>query len=129
VKSSDKYTFIDIKKFVLKHVNVDESSLLLKTRVGEDLCIVGDDAHEFLSDYMKVFNVDLSNMNFSDYFPSEATAEMNVYLTKHSKSKLMKIFGFVDLWFWKIISKNNTYKTITLMDLLESAKKGSWAGR
>jgi len=104
----DNYQLSDIKKIILNHINSSKSELHPDTRIGEDLCIIGDDAIELLDDYGKQFSVDLSGLDFSDYFPDEATSEMNYYMSSHSKNKISRILGLVDGWFWEILAKKKS---------------------
>ena len=126
--NSDINGFSEIKKIILIHARVDESSLHLGTRLGEDVCIIGDDADEFLIDYMNKFDVDLSEFCFGEYFPDEVSADESVYLAKHSKCKVMKYLCYIDFWSWITHTRNRQYKTLTIKDLLDCAEKGVWKG-
>lgn len=48
------------------------------TRIEDDLFIYGDDAAEFMLEYSKKFNVDLSNFIFERYYTKE-TSFYNIY--------------------------------------------------
>ena len=127
--NSDIDRFSEIKKIILIHARVDESSLHLGTRIGEDLCITGDDAYEFLEDYMNKFDVDLSESSefcFGEYFPDEVSADECVYIAKHSKCKVMKYLSYIAFWSWITCTKNRQYKSMTIQDLLDNAEKGVW---
>ncbi|KEO71680.1 hypothetical protein EL17_23265 [Anditalea andensis] len=64
----------------------------------------GDDAGEFIQDFARSFNVDLSEFNFDNYFANEG----------------FNLFSFI----YSIIGGD--YQPITIGDLEKSAKNGKW---
>lgn len=80
---------------------VDENS-----RIEEDLGITGDEAWEFLIEYGKTFNVDVSNFMAADYFKAEG-------------------FDFITpiLEFLKL-KKKSMKKTLTIDDLIKGVIAG-----
>lgn len=126
----DEITFNDVSDFVAKHVFSFKGELSLDTRLGEDLKIVGDDASEFLDEFSKEFDVDLSGMDFKKYFPYEATADMHYYWATEVRSKstnsVMRFLAFLEGKFWKIFSKNISFRPVTLGKLLFIAQQGKW---
>lgn len=42
-----------------------------ETRIEEDIKIAGDDAYEFIADFGKKFNIDVTQFKFSEYFSEE----------------------------------------------------------
>lgn len=126
----DQITFDDIKDFVSRHALTPKDDLKLDTRLGMDLRIVGDDAEELLSDFAKKFDVDLSDFNFSEFFPDEATASMHYYLAAvaHSKcpNNLLAVIRALEGRFWRIFAKKRTYREVTLEKLLSAARDGMW---
>lgn len=102
----------------------------VETRIGEDLHIIGDDACELLSEFAERFSVDMSEMNFSTYFPDEATSDMNFYLTTVTQSKrnniVLNFFRFLESKFWRVFAKKIQYQSITVHDLIEAAAIGKW---
>jgi len=61
-----------LKKFIIKARWEYKFPLMTDTRLYEDLKIYGDDAVEFLIDFGKEFNVDVSNFMAADYFKGES---------------------------------------------------------
>ncbi len=56
-----------------------------------DLGITGDDAYDFLVEYRHIFNVNISNFNFEEYFHDEGSNMMLLVkriLRKKSKKRL-----------------------------------------
>lgn len=124
----EKITLDDVIKIVSRYANASFSQLSENTRLGEDLCIIGDDAEEFISEYSKEFEIDMSNFELQKYFPSEASADMHNYISDRVKNKsfFMRMMENVDGWFWKMLSSNRDYKTLTLEKLLICARIGIW---
>lgn len=124
---SDNIGVESIIELVARHALCRPETLSLSTRIGEDLCIVGDDADELLIEFSREFNVDLSEMDFDAYFPREASSEMNYYLSVIAKNNSKNnIFKFLDILFRRIITKRVVYKSLTINDLAYAAKIGRW---
>ena len=119
-----------VKSLVAKQALCSPEQLSADTRLGEDLGIVGDDAEELLSEFSLEFNVDMSALDFKLYFPSEASANMNFYLTTIAKSKynnpLVNAVRFLESKFWKVFARQTDYITITIHDLLKIAQSRKW---
>lgn len=115
---------------VAKYANCKPEQISIETRIGEDLCIVGDDADELLTDFAEEFTVDMSGIDFNDYFPGESTANMHYYVTGIAKSKYQNTFlNFIrnlDAKFWKMFASRTDYETITIGELVNAANKGKW---
>jgi len=74
-------------------------------RIEEDLGIYGDDAADFMDDYRRKFNVDISNFNFRKYFSEE--------------------FNFLGWIYFKLFpSSKQKIKTLTVGDLEKGIKYG-----
>lgn len=129
--SPDEVTLTSIKELVAKHAHCPVETLLVKTRLGEDLGIIGDDADEFLDEFARSFDVDMSGMVFNDYFPNEATAEMHYYLAAIARSgghgQLLRPVRLLEIWFWGMFAKKMSFKTLTIENLLLVAQRGRWA--
>lgn len=118
----------DIKFILGHHVSGSCEELTLDTRIGEDLCIIGDDAEEFLFDYAQEYGVDFSKFEFGDYFPDEGSIDMHYYISNIVKYK-SSFIGFVnkiDSFFWRAIAQRRNYKSMTINDLIVSARAGKW---
>lgn len=63
----------DIEKEVIALLKpyAGRRKITLNTRILGDLTIDGDDADEFMTDFIKKFGVDCTNFPFGDYFVSE----------------------------------------------------------
>lgn len=62
--------------------------LTKKTELVGDLRITGDDAVEFLSDFMEVFSIDMGNLNFHEYFDEEGFWPLPRFRKWEKKRKL-----------------------------------------
>ena len=99
----------EVKQFVADSLHIPISNLTPETRLLHDLGIDGDDAIEFLSQYCKEFDVDLSTMNFDSYFGPEAGFNPIYYL------------------FNKLFCKKKLKKTsLTINNLVRAAEKKEW---
>jgi len=86
----------------------DKSVINKNTELEEDLGITGDDADEFLYDYSKKFNVDMSDFVINDYFLAEGEDP----------------FQIVSSWLLGKKIKKNGRKRLTLGHLEDAVKKG-----
>jgi len=115
---------------IAKHALCKPEKLSVDTRLGEDLRIVGDDAGELLTEFSTTFNVDMSNMDFDNYFPSEATADMHYYLAQLAKNNcinpVMASIKGLEVKFWRLFSKKKKYQTLTIEDLMNIVNNGKW---
>ena len=127
---NDNIKIESIIELVLRHTLYRPETLSLNTRIGEDLLILGDDAHDLLIEFSKEFSVDLSDMYFDDYFPSEASSAMKYYLSctakGNSKNIIINSFKLLDCLFRRVLTKRVVYKTLTINDLVYAAKIGIW---
>jgi len=64
--NSDKWPLI--VDFTTRNWRVDNIVLKINTRLQEDLGIKGDDADEFIYRFAEAFNVDIANVDLSNYF-------------------------------------------------------------
>lgn len=62
----------DVLSFVQTHLGHSHGDLSGTTRLGADLGLDGDDASEFMTDFAKTFEVDLSEFSFVDHFSVES---------------------------------------------------------
>lgn len=128
---SDTELFEQIINLIAKHTLLTSCEISLSSRLGEDLRLVGDDAEEFLKEFSEQFNLDLSDMNFNDYFPDEATADMHYYLCTtrlgKSKNKLMRIIRKLEARFWRLFARKTQFKSMTVEGLVAAARTGRWA--
>ncbi len=123
--------FDDMCEFISEYLSIDKHDLKESTRIGEDLLIVGDDAEEFLDAFSKKFNVDFSELEFNNYFPSEASSAMHCYLSKHgSKSKnkirVLQMLDKIEEKVWGFFSGKTSFNTLTLEQMHETIKQQKW---
>lgn len=60
-------------KVMLNHkCGVSKDKTSINSELEDDLGLTGDDAVEFISDFSRKFNVDISNFVVSDYFSNES---------------------------------------------------------
>jgi acyl carrier protein len=60
-----------VRQFIASFWYQDADKLRLSTRLEEDLGITGLDASEFLGEFARVFDVDLSDLEFHKHFGPE----------------------------------------------------------
>lgn len=96
--------------FTAAETGVDLQKLTLNTTLARDLGLDGDDADEFLTNFAKQFQVDLSGFTFNLHFGPEAVSSLDIFLQSSSNQK-------------------STLIPITLSDLIDSVAAGYWAKR
>jgi hypothetical protein len=128
--NSQETADVQIKELVAKHALCPIDALSTETRLGEDLKIIGDDAEEFLKEFAAQFNVDMSGMVFSDYFPEEGTSEMHYYLTAIARggnqNELLRSLKLLESKFWGMFTEKTFFKTVTIEKLLLAVRRGKW---
>lgn len=127
---SDSHLSDTIVDLIAKHTLLSPCEISLSSRLGEDFRLVGDDAEEFLKEFSKEFNIDLSRMDFNEYFPCEATADIHYYLCAlglwRSKSHFMRIIRKLETHFWKLFARKTQFKSVTVEHLISVARVGRW---
>lgn len=98
--------FDKLKEFVIDQ-RWEYSPMTLETSLRNDLVLWGDDAIEFIEAYGKFFEVDISNFNFSKYFPEEGGMLLPLLLTKLRAPE------------------DSGYSQLTLGDLVKGIEMGS----
>lgn len=118
-----------ILTFVRRELPDYKGELTMGTRIGEDLRLIGDDADEFLDKFSKEFAVDLTAFPFSDYFPDEGSASMHFYTGRQmsrSENPALSLLRKLDSLIWGLFARRRSFKTMTVQDLYESARRGKW---
>jgi acyl carrier protein len=73
--------FEKIKGFVIKQSAVSDSEIINEnTSIQNDLGIYGADAVEFIIEFGKEFDVNISNFQVSDYFKDEGDQFFNILI-------------------------------------------------
>lgn len=85
---------------LIKEYGTIDSPIKENTRIYHDLNIYGDDAIEFLQKYAETFGVDVLELKFNDYFPTEGDSITRLIL--------------------RIFKPKPTYKELTISKLLNS---------
>lgn len=94
-------TEVAIIQLVAHHTGVASNKISVRTRLGEDLGIDGDDATELLSDIASRFGVDFSRLRFDRHFGPEGSS------------------------FPPAITKTRSYPLL-VQDLVDAAKSGTF---
>lgn len=63
--------FEKLKAFVIKQAAVEDEEVTVDAQIEDDLGVTGDDAVDFLIEYGKAFNVDVTKFMAADYFRGE----------------------------------------------------------
>jgi len=61
----------ELKIFISKYVLVDKDKIFTDTSLNKDLGLYGEEAYDFIHDFSKTFNVDISQFEFDRYFRPE----------------------------------------------------------
>ena len=101
-------TMIELINLVIELRGKYEKPLGPETKLYEDLGMDGDDADEFIQEYIKKFDVDMSEFHFEHYFNLEG----------------FSLFSIIK----SIFVQAPPLKSVSLGDLEKSAIKGKWIG-
>lgn len=97
----------DLIRFTVDFSGADDIDYNENTDIEKDVGITGDDAADYLVEFGKRYNVDLSNFNFDDHFDPEG----------------YDILG--EIWRFLFNRKNNSNKKpLTIGDLLNAIASG-----
>lgn|SRR3990167_1269218 len=132
MQRSIDFTPESILAFVRRELPNYKGELIMGTRIGEDLRLIGDDADEFLDKFSKEFDVDLSELPFNEYFPGEGSASMHFYTGRQmadSGNPVLLLLRRLDSLIWGLFARRGSFKTMTVQDLYESARAGKWCPR
>ncbi len=102
----------EIVKITADFTGVDKSKLLRKTKIEADLGVTGDDASEFIEQFVTYFNVGYEGFNIGEYFGFEGFDPLG----------MSTIYNKV---FRKNTSKRSKHE-LTLGELEEWAIRGCW---
>ena len=61
--------------------------ITMETSINKDLCIEGDDAIDFLNEFVILFQVDITHFPFDEYFYNEGELSMIWFLKRFKKAK------------------------------------------
>jgi hypothetical protein len=102
--------------FVADETGANWTMLTLETRLRDDIGLEGDEATFFFLEFGKQFGVDLSELDLTSYF--------------HSDAELSFPLGFIwviqDLYLWYRGKKLTAKKDIQVSDLLAAARARKW---
>ncbi len=83
--------------FANKYLHLEEKEINGATRLEEDLFIYGEDAEYLLIEYSDLFNVDITNLDFSKYFSQERIYFYMLYRRYSKRYKQKKDLTINDL--------------------------------
>ncbi len=107
----NKENFSELINFVSKKTGVDAKLIKRDTTIEDDLGVTGDDALEFIVEYGKEFNVDVSKFKAAHYFDGEGFS--------------INIISFVmNLFNRKRVAGNIKKKQLTIEDLIKGIRMG-----
>lgn len=101
-----------LKGFIYEYWSFNKNKIFEKTTL-DDLGMFGDDKYDFLIEFSKKFNVDISNIKFELYVEPEP-------------SLLMYLDSFMRCFFKKKLTEKYNVKKITIEMLVNSIEKGKW---
>lgn len=81
-------TIDELEAFITETTGIYCAHFDENTELEKDLRIWGDDAYEFLQEFSKVFDVDISNFTFSDYFREEGDFTLTIFLNFLTRQKV-----------------------------------------
>ena len=86
---NQNHIFEQIKLFIINNGwYFSKKEIAQDSRLEEDLNITGDDAVEFIIEFGKEFNVDVSNFKADAYFYEEGISIISNFLFSHKKKVL-----------------------------------------
>lgn len=71
LQESDFSIYTEVRKFVADWMGADLDQINAQTRLCQDLGIAGDDGENFMMDFQRAFDVDLTGFRTDDYFGEE----------------------------------------------------------
>jgi hypothetical protein len=85
--------FDEIKRFVIEKRGRFKKGLTRETQLEGDLKITGDDSDEFFKDFSERFEVDIDNLDLSQYFAPEGSFSLYrlLFFGKNSKRKIITL--------------------------------------
>lgn len=89
----------EIKVMINHKCGVSKDKIFINSKLEDDLGLTGDDAVEFILDFSRKFNVDISNFVISDYFSNEAFNFIGLIINffKHKEVVIKKALTVDDL--------------------------------
>ncbi len=101
-------TVNNVKDFLCVELTLQKSDIDMEASINLDLGVDGDDARELLHKYESMFNVDLSDFVFEEYFGPEASFNPFSWLLNLLPGKV----------------KQNKFKKLLVKDFVEGAIRG-----
>jgi len=85
---------IKVKEFIAAYWNKPLDKISDETRIEDDLGITGDDAYEFMEEFQKKFDVDLTTFKFDMHFGPEASFDPIVVIVVVLLGLIFGSFGW-----------------------------------
>ena len=85
-----------LKALIFKYTY--KKHITLETSINKDLCIEGDDAIDFLNEFATLFQVDITQFSFDEYFYNEGELSMIWFLKwfKVNSKKPMPLYRLME---------------------------------
>lgn len=138
--------------FVVRELGIKKAKLSLSSRLNHDLGMDGDDAVEFFEKFKTEFRVDLKPLGerWSEHFGPEGVSPVATLIALAGivgciliAALLERFVGVLPLWGWNIIliasflgvvffwlsKRESPFRSITIADLIEAARSGTWHER
>jgi hypothetical protein len=138
-----KQNYLEVTQFIKDQSG--KENICIKSRIANDLSLLGDDNYYMLGDFITKYNLDFSNFNYDEHFESEGELTMSLwYCLEVLFLPLYIIKGIVSCVFYffsKKLSKKinafnfvlNKYKSnrkdLTIGDLITSKIYGKFQMR
>jgi hypothetical protein len=103
-----------LKDYIFDYWSFKKDKIFEKTTL-DDMGMFGNDKYDFLVDFSKKFNVDISNIKFELYVEPEP-------------SLIMHLDSFMRFFFKRKLTQKYDVKDISIEMLVNSMEKGKWIG-
>ena len=118
----DDVLYEKVRAYLAQHEGVNEVKLRPETRLIEDIGMDGTDAEEFMENFGREFDIDMSKFDFDIYFfPENENIFRTIYMNLFDRDKLSRtvvtlqnLTDIAEQKKWKHFSGN--VSTITIMD-------------
>ena len=88
---TDENTLEKIKTFIEDKCGIDRIKIKSESRIEEDLKITGTDAVEFIFEFGKQFDINVSNFIIADYFEPGGLNKINWFFSKKASKRTLTV--------------------------------------
>ena len=89
-----KQNYLEVQQFLEEKSG--EKNICIKSKIANDLSLVGDDNYYLLDSFITKYNLDFSNFNYAEHFESEGELTMSIW-------SILSVF-FIPLFIIKYIT-------------------------